>query len=605
MPDGFFFGGTFTRRPSVRVLVNNTGLGPLALGGVLIPAFVGQAQGGKPGVPLQFLTPSDARAALRGGELLTAVLRAFNPSKNQPGASGVVAVRVNPATQATLTLLDGSAGNSIVVTSVNYGLLDNQITITVAAGSVSGKKVTVADNLGNSYIGDNLGENAFSVHYTGLSATVTMDVTNTLITFTSSGADGFTVDLTVYTTIAQVVSFINMHTGYTAAILANNPNAPALNGLDGQTTQDVKTSTFTETRNLQAIVDWFNTGAQPLVTAARAATGLLVPANGGPFFLAGGLEIGGFHLDGTVNGGYTIDNTSDWGFAVNTLSTQPVTFIGGIYGTQSGANEDALNQIFDTAAKTVSANGTLQRYNILGSQLAEASSGSLATVLAHAKALASSRSAYVPVGFKDYDDVTGLLTTYPGYMAAAEVIGVFCGIPNIGDSATGLDIRGVGLEWLTSIGDLESLLAGACLPLEFDTTTGLIRVTRAITTWLQDDNFAFTEISTGICLDQLVSMLTTGLQPFKGKKGSPDLVSRVASKITTILGQAQNNGLIVGDINSPAWDNVVVTLQQDHVIATLDASPGIPLNFVGLTINATAFTGTVTVTSIPNANPAP
>src|SRR5487761_1280950 len=106
MPDGIYFNGKFTRVPSVLASVSTTGLASPNLNNPITVAIVGQGLGGKPGVPLTFVTPSDAVAMLRGGDLLTGVLRAFTPSKTQPGASQVIAVRSDPAVQATTTLKD-------------------------------------------------------------------------------------------------------------------------------------------------------------------------------------------------------------------------------------------------------------------------------------------------------------------------------------------------------------------------------------------------------------------------------------------------------------------------------------------------------------------
>src|SRR6185437_12004821 len=129
MADVNVFNNQSTVIPSVNVAVNTSGLSPLTTGTPLIPSIIGQAYGGQGGKAYTFYTPAQAIAKLRGGDLLTAVLRCFNPSDTQPGPSTVVAMRVQPAVQASVTLLDGSAGNTINITSANYGSLDNNISI--------------------------------------------------------------------------------------------------------------------------------------------------------------------------------------------------------------------------------------------------------------------------------------------------------------------------------------------------------------------------------------------------------------------------------------------------------------------------------------------
>lgn len=67
-------------------------------------AFIGRSGGGKPNTVLAFGSPEEARAALRSGELLDAVVKAFDPSPETPAPSVVYALRVNPAVQSSLNL---------------------------------------------------------------------------------------------------------------------------------------------------------------------------------------------------------------------------------------------------------------------------------------------------------------------------------------------------------------------------------------------------------------------------------------------------------------------------------------------------------------------
>ena len=631
--DGFLFNGVFSRRPGVKVAINTSSLNPVALGSELVEAIIGQCLGGTPGVPMSFETPGDAITQLRGGEVLTAVLRAFNPSNQYPGASKVVVVRANPASQAALILKDSNNDNTLSLVSVNYGMLDNQIWILVQTGSVplaSGipsYKITVGNAI-NQYPQDNLGDKAFSVWYSGAGSTPEITVNGTEVALTSSvGGEAVTVQLSQYTTIQQVVQFINQHPVWNATVLTGAPSKPSApvttpipggtavtGGLDYVTALAVGTTSNTATvitRSLAAIIDWLNSNAQPLVVAARASTGTGAPVVAGtpvPLFLSGGAEIntsggGGntIHLDGTSDTSPTVEVAHDWAYAINSLASQVVDILVPIFGTGNEANEDAIAALVNQHCITTSNNGLLSRRTIMGSCLGEASSGNLAQVLAHIFALNSNRAAYCPIGFIDNDDITGALTTYPGYITAAAIAGLFCGIPNVGDSATNLPLRGLGLEWLPSASDLENLLANGGLPVEYVVGQNYIKVTRAINTWLQDSNFYNVEIATGLNVDQLNYDLTLGLTGpqagFIGKKGSPALLQRVSSAITTLLTQEENNNIIVGDATNPAWDDLVCTLQGDVIMASVSASIGVPNNFIGLAISVNAFQGSVTVTT--------
>jgi hypothetical protein len=613
MPDGFYFNGTFTRRPSVLVAVNNAGLGPLSLGSPQVVAILGQCMGGQPGVPMLFSDKTTAINTLRSGDALIAALRAFNPAGGvNPGASQVLVVRVNPASQATGEIVDGSAADVIDLKATNWGVDDNQTYVSVAAGTVSGKKLTVGSLLNNfAYVGDNLGENAFSVYYKGAGTSPLITINGTTITFAVTGASGddFTVNLNTYSTIAAVVAFINSQANWVANVLTASPGNPALNGLDYVSDVAVSTTSSAPTplgRNLQAIVGWLNSGAQPLLTAVRHANAGTLPAvTTAPVFLSGGLEIGALHLDGSSNSGNTIDITKDWGFAINALTSQQVSFIVPVYGAYTDAADtattsaykDSVDALVKVHCDTLSASGLTPRRAFTGSLLGENHSGSLGTALAHALLLNDGRVSETPMGLIDFDDLTDVQTTYPGTILAAVFAGLFAGVAEIGDSITNLSFRGIGLEWTPTATDLENGIAGGLLMAEYSVVFNQLLVERAISTWLQDDTFNNVEIATGINVDKLVLDLTLGLQIFKGKKGSPLLINRVASKLTSLLTTEQNDGVIVGDSTTPAWDNVVVSVAGDAIMATLEATVGVPDNFIGLTISVNAYAGTVTVAS--------
>ena len=180
-----FFGGRLLTTPATASVVDDSGLANKNLSVGNVVALIGTSVGGQPNTALRFGNPSQAKAVLRDGELLTAVMKAFDPSSQTGGPSEVVAVRVNPATQASLVLLDGSSAPAIDLVSTDYGLYTNQIKVKVEAGSTSGKKVTV--QFGNDYFTqDNIARDAFSVQYTGAQASASLSVTNTSTTWNSS-----------------------------------------------------------------------------------------------------------------------------------------------------------------------------------------------------------------------------------------------------------------------------------------------------------------------------------------------------------------------------------------------------------------------------------
>src|SRR5258708_24939160 len=133
----FFFNGRLWVSPAVMSVVDDSALyNPnQTVGNVL--ALVGRSTGGAPGVPLKYGSPAEAVAALVSGDLVDAITRAFDPSSETAGPSTIIAMRVNPAVQSTLTLLDSSLNPVINLASSDYGQRTAQIKVKVEAGSTA------------------------------------------------------------------------------------------------------------------------------------------------------------------------------------------------------------------------------------------------------------------------------------------------------------------------------------------------------------------------------------------------------------------------------------------------------------------------------------
>ena len=103
-----FFNGRLWVSPATMSVVDDSAMANQNLSVGNVVALIGRAEGGEPKKALRFGSPSEAVATLRSGELLTAVLKAFDPSSQVGGPATVVAVRVNPAVQSSLDLLSGA-----------------------------------------------------------------------------------------------------------------------------------------------------------------------------------------------------------------------------------------------------------------------------------------------------------------------------------------------------------------------------------------------------------------------------------------------------------------------------------------------------------------
>jgi hypothetical protein len=161
MAKGIYFDGRRIIRPQAITKIDDSGMFARGLGGGNTLALIGEATGGEPGKVLWFTDPSYAKTVFRSGDLLTAIQRAYDPSDSVNGAYLVAAIRVNPATQATLALNDALGNPLILLTSLDWGIWNNQIKARIETATLNrGKKVTIT--YGSSYDqGDNIFRNSF------------------------------------------------------------------------------------------------------------------------------------------------------------------------------------------------------------------------------------------------------------------------------------------------------------------------------------------------------------------------------------------------------------------------------------------------------------
>lgn len=568
-----FFNGRLWTSPATMSAVNDSAMNNqnLSVGNTL--AIIGRSAGGKPNTPLRFGRPDEAVAALVEGELLTAVLKAFDPSAQTNGPAEVVAIRLNPAVQSSLALLDSVGAASINLLSTDYGLRTNQIKVKVEAGSVSGLKLT--SQFGNAYFtNDNIGRNALSVQYAGAAPTAVATITGgNIVLQVPSGTTVATIDLASFPTVDQVVDRINSITGFSAATLDGNGSKPALNGLDFVTAQDIKTSAYIIQANLQAAVDWFNSTGEGFVNATRATGAGKAPAALPYTYLAGG-------SDGTIT-------NTEWSNAYSTLQTIDVQWV---VPVSSDPSIHAMNDSHCAFASNVMRK---ERRGIVGMP---AGSTDIAAIAA-AKAINSDRTSLVHLGFYDYD-ASGNLVLFPPYILAALLAGAFSG-SSPGTALTNKSIKVRGLERdLRNPTDTDQLINGGVLAVE-NTETGY-KVVQSISTWLTNDNYNRVEVSCGVALDYVARTVRTAVDVLRGEKGSPIALARAVSLTDSALRQLarpepQGPGVIVGDAANPAYKNITATLEGDVIAISYQCSPVIPVNFVTNTIYAVPYSGSASI----------
>jgi len=567
-----FFNGRLWVSPATMSVVDDSAMANQNLSVGNVVALIGRSTGGEPKKALRFGSPSEAIATLRSGDLLTAVLKAFDPSSQTNGPSTVVAVRVNPATQASLDLVDNSSNAVINLKSEDFGLYTSQISVQIEAGSVGGKKLTT--RFGNGYFTeDNVQRRAFSVQYTGAQASAQMTVTGTSVVLNApAGTPVATIDLNVFDSVQELVDRINTTPSFTASVLDGNSETSALNGLDYITNVDVKTSAYVAKADLQAIVDWFNGQGEGFISATRVAAVGALPVNIPATYLAGG-------SDGTVTNG-------DWSDAFVTLQSEDVQWVCPVTGDAS------LHAMADTHCAFMSNVARMERRAICGT-----ASGTTdeAAILA-AKALNSDRTSLTHLGFYDYN-ADGKLVLMPPYIMAALIAGAFSGV-NPGTPLTNKTIKVRGLERkLRNPTDTDVLINGGVLCVE-ETNQGF-KVVKSISTWLANRNYNRVEVSTGVATDFVARNVRNALDVLRGEKASPLALSRAVSIAESTLRELarpepQGPGVIVGDEASPPYKNIKASIEGDVLRVEFQCSPVIPINYIPVTIFAVPFSGTAT-----------
>jgi hypothetical protein len=477
-----------------------------------------------------------------------------------------VFVRVNPATQAALAIKDGSAATVINLLSTGYGRVFNQAKVKIETGTNKGKKIT--SQFGNDvYSQDDVYRDALSVTYTGANGTATVAVSQTQLTLTDAGAT--VIELSDFPTVANLVERINSVPGYAAAVIDGNGAKPTLNALDTLAAQSVKNLTVTVTGVLQAIIDYLNSAAEGILTATRQAGAGTVPANI-PFT----------YLAGAVDGNVT---NAEWQAAFDALQSVDVQWIVPLSSSSS------IHAMADTHVAYMSNVARMERRAFVGGP---AGTTDVAAIAA-AKAINSDRTAYVHLGFYDYD-ANGALTLYPPYIAAAMVAGAFAGI-NPGTPLTNKTLKVRGLERnLRNPTDTDALIKGGVLT--FENTPQGYKVVKSISTFLTNSNYNRVEISTGVAMDYVARTVRDALSDLRGAKGSPTVLSEAISRADSALRELARPepigpGIIVGDKNNPAYRNITATLEGDVVRVEFECSPVIPVNFILIAIHAQPWSG--------------
>lgn len=516
--------------------------------------IMGQGFGPKPLTLYQFNSAAEALEVIKGGELLEAVRLSFDPGDGLSPQS-IYAMVVNSAVQSSQYLKAAGAQNLIKLTSVLYGLFTNQIQVSVAAGTTTGKKVvlTYRDNVETF---DDIVKPLMTLQYTGGACTVTIvnnSTTHTLVT----SVGGLSLDLTNYATIGELVAYINNVTSFVATISPGMDNVSPLQ-LDQVTASSINPTALTLEASMYGIIDAINAGSA-LVTAedVSAATGNTVVANlANTYFTSGS------------NGSYT---ATEWGDALEALEAEEVQFIA---TPSTDASVHAAIKAHCVLMET--ATYKKERQFFVGGAWGE----SVATAASAAQTLRTYLGTRVTVGKVDYD-VNGTLANFAPSYVACMLMAMKCAVA-LNMPLTAKQITAVSLEKKLRTSELETLLVAGVCPVGYS-STGLPVVVRQLTTYQQDD-LKYNELSMVTEMFFVSRDLRTFLdQTFTGNPGVKTVLDSLKGLVESKLRQYVELGLFAEDSLGRTFWGLTIRVAGDTVYIDYNANIVAPINFMFIT----------------------
>lgn len=593
-----FFNGQLLVTPVTASAVNDDAMlnQNLSVGNAI--AYVGIADGGKPQTVLSFGTPDEARDVLGGGELCDAVVAAFSPSEETGSAQTVHAVRVNPTEPASLTVpAVPTAGAAVFAKFVakKFSADDIQTRIKFEAGSATGLfNIRVeGKQKGQNWSQEGTDINMPGIHLEILTSDGSFGIgENTLTNALGWVSYGYKpdnsyeeVDLSQYRNFGEIADYLETVTDgqgrHVFKFTFDNDDYRELQTTDldagfhkGSGTSSLSWNEYSLRNWVEANVsDWleveFPLGAGNVDYMARhRGPDTSVPVK----YLSRPIPVA--------------PTMGDWTAAIDLLETKDVQWVHAVTGNP------AIHAKIQSHVAVCSNVLRKERRAICGTVAGTSDEDALKA----AKAINSKRVSLVHIGYYDYD-ARGKLALRPPYMTAGLVAAAFAG-SNPGTPLTNKTLAVRGLERdLRNPTDTDKLLKGGVMPIE-NTENGY-KVTQSITTWLGDSKYNNREQSCGVAIDFTIRNVRQAVDPLRGSKQSPLLLSRAVSLAESALKELarpepQGPAVLVGDEKSPAYRNITASIEGDVLRLQFEASPAIPNNYILVTMYAVPYSGSAT-----------
>jgi hypothetical protein len=570
------FGGSTLYRPGIFSKINVSELedtGANALDSMII---VGEALAGESQTIYRFTDYRDMQATFIEGNLADAALISFFAGKGEvdgipvTGAKTVYCIKTNPSTQSTYTALDGAAGQSIKFSDILWGPRGNYSWIKFVAGVAAGLILTVgrdSDPDQGEITSPELGATGaewLQIKYVGAAIAATVSVnthlaTPTLTTTTTGAVDDLAIDLTYFSTLENLASYIDSLAAYECTIIRTDRKSFDPKNMDKVVTQNIKGVFYKCKGMIYDIITWCNANASQYVEATYPAAKTMVqPAVVVKTYLTGGVL--GITLSTGIDSAYVLAKK----IPARTIAS---AFDRDISGPITIATINGKLSTHVTECNAIT--GTQERIGF-----AAIRTTTKALTIAAAAAL---NNEHVVLTCQDIykEDVYGVQKWLGEWAKAVIDASIKAGTP-VGTPLTNrylnvYDITQLPTDW-TPEDDADDMIQAGITIAQSYTGDGII-IVRGLTTWISTDNLGYRAIETVEAKDHLRRLLRTGLKSYLGNKSRGVVsVNRIKSKIDEILTLAADQNtedfvLISGTDATgaiiPPYRNITVTMDQN------------------------------------------
>ena len=464
------------------------------------------------------------------------------PSPQLNGAQQITFINVGENTQSTLSLASSGAA-TVALTSTNYGLPSNLLSVTVTTGFISNKDraVTVYDGYGQTSLTASSAGVPFQLVYTGsatgttftCSGSGTQNVTTTFTLTSPNAGEGAVINFANYPQVEQVVQYINGTGFWFAQVFGNNGQMPSSN-LDVAGTIAVGSgSGFTNvTAQLTGWAWWFNTFAQGYCTATVSGQStrgqVLSVVNAAPF--SGAVSVP------PVN--------ADYASGFNVALTIPGW---AVFADKNGPAIQSLGTQHAITATSPLGGNRARRY-FTGSSIGD----TVSATTGNAAALDSIRSTYAYPGIYANDPLTGINTLYGGMFVGAAAAAMATGNPPQ-IPLTNKALNGTGVEVNLTVSQIDQLQQAGVMPIWVSPQTGVPTIISDLTTWQLDANPENVFNQQVACRDYLTYSVVNALTPYVGTVADPLSLNRILQAVKATLNALMyNSGNAQGILVS--WD---------------------------------------------------